>query len=116
MRVPLTFERPVPRRLVNVLLLRVKFVVPKLVVVALVKRPVAEKTGILNSKRSEVAFQVKSAFGEELPRLKMRVLSSVSAVALSALTVNELETVPAIEVDAAERLLTVSSSIYPRRQ
>ena len=110
MSAPLTFERPVPRRLVKVLLFRVKFVVSRLVVVALVKRPLAEKTGILNSNRSDVAFQARSACGDALPRLKTRVLSSVSAEALSELIENDSETVPEIDVEAAEMLFATISS------
>lgn len=78
--------------------------------VAFVKIPSAEKIGMLNSKRSVELFQVMSALGDAVPRLKISVMSSASFVALSVFMVKEFETVPAIELDAAERLFTTSSS------
>lgn len=63
----------------------------------------------LNSNLFELvaAFQVKRALGTTVPRKKIRVSVSLSAVALSEFIVKVSDWVPPMVVEAAEMLLTV---------
>jgi len=57
-----------------------------------------------------VESQRRTALGEDVPRMKVRVASWVSAVALSVLIEKSEAIVPEISLAPAERVLTTISS------